>query len=342
MVTTELSLQNLTTINDPTTFINPLSKHKNFLYFASFCIVVLSIFGMCGNLLTIVAIVKSPRVRSATAIFIVSLSLVDLFYYVISLPFSASDYIFHRWIYSDALCVFYPFIQYYISGMSLFLVTAISMNRYILIGHQDLYMKIYKKPYIAVMISVIMLFTFIMLLPTLLGVWGRFGYDKRLLSCTVLEVNDRSSQTFLLTLGFVVPCVAIVVCYVRIFWLIRNNFNRIKTPSNVETTDKKTEKRDDEWRVTRMILVIFCCFVLCYLPNTIVKVTDKEKEYPILHVLAYILVYASASINPIIYGVTNKQYRQAYQNVLTCRRPPRQSFIGISNDPTIHKSSYPH
>lgn len=36
----------------------------------------------------------------------------------------------------------------------------------------------------------------------------------------------------------------------------------------------------------------------------------------VLHLIAYITLYASACFNPIIYVIMNKQYRKAYKSVL--------------------------
>lgn len=40
-----------------------------------------------------------------------------------------------------------------------------------------------------------------------------------------------------------------------------------------------------------------------------------------LHIWSTIMLFMSACINPIIYVIMNKQYRQAYKTVLTCQRP---------------------
>ena len=45
-------------------------------------------------------------------------------------------------------------------------------------------------------------------------------------------------------------------------------------------------------------------------------------RYPTVHVLASILAWASAVINPFIYAGTNRQYRAAYRRLLCCS-PPR-------------------
>ncbi|XP_076314324.1 G-protein coupled receptor moody-like [Tachypleus tridentatus] len=314
-----------------------MHERKEFMYFAAFCIILSIIIGLSGNLLTIVALVQCPRVRSAPAAFIISLCVADFLFCALCLPFSASRFIHQRWIHGDFLCVLFPFMRYVNVGLSLLSITAITINRYILIAHQNLYEKVYRKRYISLMIVAIWLFSFGMLLPTLIGAWGRFGYDQKILNCSILKVNGRSSKTFLFIFGFLLPCVTIIICYARIFWVLKRSANRIRGHSNAETKEQKKDrdakKRKEEWRVTRMVLIIFCSFLVCYLPITIVKVADKQAKYPTLHILGYILIYSSASINPVIYGVFNKQYRQAYKTVLMCRRPRSLSATANASNP---------
>ncbi|KAG8222573.1 hypothetical protein J437_LFUL010416 [Ladona fulva] len=152
------------------------------------------------------------------------------------------------------------------------------------------------------------------------------------------DSENRSSKTALFIIGFLTPCVVIVVCYARIFWVVHSSEKRMRKHAvssgggkkedegQKRKRDKEAKMKRNEWRITKMVLAIFLSFVVCYLPITIVKVTDKNVSYPGFHVVGYILLYLSACINPIIYVIMNKQYRQAYKTVLLCRRPRLLSF----------------
>ncbi|XP_013775723.1 G-protein coupled receptor moody-like [Limulus polyphemus] len=242
------------------------------MYFAAFCIIVLSIVGICGNLLTIVALVRCPRVQSATAVFIVGLSVSDFIYCIWNLPFGTPEYIHHRWVFSNTLCILFPFVQYFNGGSSLLLISAITINRYILIVHPSVYKKVYRKRYIIAMIITILLFVLVLLLPTLVGAWGRFGYDEKTRECDMIEVNGRSSKYFLFTFGFSLPSVIIVFCYTRILCVMKRSSKRLQKYNNVQRNDQDAKKRLEEWRLTRMILIIFCSFVFCFLPQTVIKI----------------------------------------------------------------------
>lgn len=104
-------------------------------------------------------------------------------------------------------------------------------------------------------------------------------------------------------------------------------------PNNIIKASRIKDQRDiktkrNEWRITKMVLAIFLSFVACYLPITIVKVADPDVESPVLHVFAYIMLYLSSCINPIIYVIMNKQYRQAYKTILMCRFSSFLNYTG--------------
>lgn len=110
-----------------------------------------------------------------------------------------------------------------------------------MIAHHSVYARIYKRNWIIAMIAFCWLFSYGFQLPTLFGVWGenqltylqtrqliaivlftgKFGYDPKLETCSILpDDNGRSSKTALFIIAFVIPCVIIIVCYARIFWVV--------------------------------------------------------------------------------------------------------------------------
>ncbi|KAL0281001.1 UNVERIFIED_CONTAM: hypothetical protein PYX00_002135 [Menopon gallinae] len=310
---------------------------RGLLTFAAIMTVLIMITGIIGNLLTIVALLRCPRVRNVAAAFIISLCVADFIFCLLTLPFSSSRFIHGGWIHGDVLCTMFPFMRYGNVGVSLLSIAMITINRYIMIAHYNVYSRIYRPCYIAVMICFCWCLSYGMQLPTLFGVWGKFGLHRKLGTCTIInDANGRSSKTALFIIAFVIPCIVIICCYARIFWVVHSsevrmrkhavsrpegNSNNFINPAAKKKEEKALKAKRNEWKITQMVLAIFLSYVACYLPITIVKVADDEVVYPGFHVLGYILLYFSACVNPIIYVIMNKQYRQAYKTVLLCRRP---------------------
>ncbi|XP_048379535.1 G-protein coupled receptor 84 [Stegostoma tigrinum] len=79
-------------------------------------------------------------------------------------------------------------------------------------------------------------------------------------------------------------------------------------------------------KVTRMCFAMFLVYIICYMPFCILHVLDSKKRFPVLlHMVAGNFSWLNSSINPILYAVMNRQFREAYQKVLLkafglCRR----------------------
>ena len=77
----------------------------------------------------------------------------------------------------------------------------------------------------------------------------------------------------------------------------------------------QTSQRKEDLRLTKMMLTIFLSFLVCFLPLMLVNVIDDEVEFPTIHVVASVLAWMSATINPFIYAFKNRQYQQAFKKV---------------------------
>ncbi|XP_013779276.1 protein trapped in endoderm-1-like [Limulus polyphemus] len=311
--------------NNQTETLHEILKYpRGATVFAAVCSIIFIITGLLGNLLTILALCRSVKLRNATTAFVISLCTADFLFCAINLPLTASRYIHQAWTLGETMCSLFPFFFYGNVGASLLSMTLITINRFILINHYNLYDKIYKKRYVALMIALSWMFSFSMLMPTLARSWGEFGLDSKTFSCTILRRDGGSPKKFLFILGFLVPCIVIIVSYSCIFYKVRQSRQNIEahspmSPTASSTLKRQNSQRNDEIRLTRMMLIIFCSFILCFLPLMIVNVFDSRVRYPTIHVLASVLAWMSSCINPFIYAMMNRHYRQAYYRLL-CRK----------------------
>lgn len=195
--------------------VNFFQKHDmgGFLPFAVFCIILFIIVGVSGNVLTIVALIRCPRIRSTTSAFIISLCVADACFCAVNLPFTASRFIHRTWIHGEGLCVVFPFVRYSNVAVSLLSIMAISINRFILIAYPSLHNTVYQKRNVGIMIASCWIFSFAMLVPTLAEKWGKFGYDSSIVNCSIVPVNGKSAKKFLFVAAFVLPCIVIILSY---------------------------------------------------------------------------------------------------------------------------------
>ncbi|KAH8289769.1 hypothetical protein KR054_010631, partial [Drosophila jambulina] len=201
------------------------------------CIVFI-IVGVPGNLLTIIALSRGRQTRNSTAIFIINLSCSDLLFGCFNLPLAASTFRERAWTHSDLLCRLFPMLRYGLLAVSLLSVSLITINRYIIIAHPRQYPRIYQRRYLALMVAGTWVTTFSIMIPTWRGVWGCFGLDVSIGSCSILHDRyGRSPKEFLFIAAFMVPCICIVICYARIFMLVRKAAIRAGTAGKTNLSE---------------------------------------------------------------------------------------------------------
>lgn len=106
--------------------------------------------------------------------------------------------------------------------------------------------------------------------------------------------------------------------------------------TNNKNSGTSTIRDREDSRLTAMMLLIFSCFILCFLPLMIANVFDENGNYPWLQILASIMAWASSVINPFIYAASNRNYRVAYYKLFASIK-----FWGQPLSPMPSKSYMP-
>lgn len=263
------------------------------------------------------------------------------------------------------------------------------------------------------MIAGLWFFCFAALLPTWFEKWGRFSLDPVIGSCTIVpDAHNNSPKKVLFICALLVPGLAILACYARIFWIVKkvgkrsrsvriNARTRIVTgvsselntelnsmPSKVKhvslppklchnpfqclaipetssiidnsATEEKSEEHEKritdkdrflsrsseaiqklrialkpapkkpkaqkllpskkDRKLRTLIMAIMLSFVICHLPISVTKIFLEFTTHPFVNIASYITLYLTTCINPIVYVVMSNEYRQAYKNLIACRR----------------------
>lgn len=307
----------------PTVDTPPIEFSRSLSLIAAVAALVLCLLGVFGNLLTVVALLKDKKLRQKpTTSFVISLALSDLLFCTINLPLTAVRYFQQRWTLGPVVCRIFPFFFYGNVAASLMSMVAITINRYVLIAYYSNYSKIYSRRNIFIMISAVWIFSFGMIIPPLVDVWGTLGLDEATFSCTIKELDERSPKKFLFLVAFLLPSLSIIVCYSAIFYKVKSSRQKVEGHSKPGLVFKtklinklKMSQTLEDLKITKMMLTIFLFFLICFLPLMVVNVFDNIRQ-PSVHVIASILAWMSAIVNPFIYAFLNQQYQKAFRNLL--------------------------
>eukprot|EP00092_Neocalanus_flemingeri_P002576 GFUD01002758.1.p1 GENE.GFUD01002758.1~~GFUD01002758.1.p1 ORF type:complete len:422 (+),score=88.37 GFUD01002758.1:84-1349(+) len=324
--TSNLVLRSLSPPFPPTTAPPSLQFSPTLTLFAAVSAIVLCLVGVSGNLLTVVALTRDRKLRQqATTSFVISLAFSDLLFCAINLPLTAIRYIQQEWTLGPVLCRIFPFFFYGNVAASLMSMVAITINRYVLIAYYGNYSRIYSPCNILLMIAAVWIFSFGMIFPPLVDMWGTLGLDEETFSCTIKKLDGKSPKKFLFLVAFLLPSISIMVCYSAILYTVKASRQKLEahcTPGSIPKTKAvKRSQNIDDLKLTKMMLTIFLLFLICFLPLMLVNVWDDEIRQPSVHIVASVLAWMSAAINPFIYAFLNQQYQLAFRTLLCLANP---------------------
>lgn len=123
------------------------------------------------------------------------------------------------------------------------------------------------------------------------------------------------------------PLVVMVICYSAIFWKLDRYEQKVLRRENPRSVCYKT-------KVAKMMFTVLIVFVLFRVPFTALifirnqmlkesKVNQVQGGFTILWYCSHYLMFCNAAINPLIYGLTNDNFKKAYRQTpllkLFCR-----------------------
>ena len=285
--------------------------------------------GLIGNMLTLLILQKTTVLQTPANVFLLSLSLSDIFHCTIVIPIQIAVYMHSSWPFSDTFCNIYPFLNLTFVGATMGCLSATALGRHFKIIYPRIYARYFdKRSKTTTIIFFCWILPILFQIPPLFGVWGEFGYEEKLLTCALLRGEDTNGTygTFFIFSTLVIPISIILFSYLRIFCVVRANHRRIQIMRQSELTmiahqdsQQKTAHNHahrEDIRFTKMMMCIFLVCIVSYFPYLIVNMTDRNVDNIVAISIASICVWFSACLNPVVYVLMNRPFRKAFMKLL--------------------------
>ena len=283
-------------------------------------IVFLSIFmiiGILGNLLVIVVYFGTlKRRQSAHWTFIRSLAIVDFLVCTIVISFELAQQTHQLTFYNEGVCKLFRTFTVYSTIISAFLMITISSDRLRLVCWPTSRQLTSNKAVIVVVMVAI--FSIVCAWPegALSGIRFLEHTDCNLTGsdCNFSnrDVNYTTTYSAILFSVFIICMLALIIMYSIMAYQVFRRGQRIKT------------------KLTKIAFVISFCFIISYIPFSVVKLNGAVKRgkdsslpaelYPIL---ARLFIFNNI-VNPFVYVIIDSTFREhcllLYTNVLNIRQ----------------------
>ncbi|XP_059165397.1 opsin-3-like [Physella acuta] len=271
--------------------------------------------GTLFNGLAIAVFIRYRELRSPTNSFIAALCVCDVLMSIIGAPIPAYYALLETYIKSSALCALDAFTVYFLACTSIYLLTAISVDRYFIIVKPIASLVISQR---AANLAIVLCFCagFIWATLPLVG-WNQYSLEGIGVACSVTwNRKDTNFLSFIIALFigcFLLPLIIMGFCYARIVFAVRKVFR-----GTFIRNAKKHYKM--ECHMIKTIVVMIALFVFSWTPYAVVSFTIAFGTRPqmsrLIETIPALVAKSSCIWNPIIYVAMNSHFRSGFFSLL--------------------------
>nr|XP_051679109.1 melanopsin isoform X1 [Oryctolagus cuniculus] len=294
-------------------------------------ILLVGLTGMLGNLTVIYTFCRSRSLRTPANMFIINLAVSDFLMSFTQAPVFFASSLYKRWLFGETGCEFYAFCGALFGISSMITLTAIALDRYLVITRPLAAVGMVSKKRAGLVLLGVWLYALAWSLPPLFG-WSAYVPEGLLTSCSwdyvTFTPSVRSYTMLLFCFVFFLPLLVIVYCYIFIFRAIRETGRTLCTlPRACQGSHESPQRRQwrrlqSEWKMAKVALLVILLFLLSWAPYSTVALVAfagyAHSLSPYMNSVPAVIAKASAIHNPIIYAITHPKYRAAIAQHLPC------------------------
>ncbi|XP_036386117.1 neuropeptides B/W receptor type 2-like [Megalops cyprinoides] len=284
---------------------------------------VICAVGLTGNTAVIYVILKAPKMKTVTNMFILNLAIADDLFTLV-LPINIAEHLLHYWPFGETLCKIILSIDHYNIFSSIYFLTVMSVDRYLVVLATVRSKRMPHRTYRAAKTVSVCVWTLVILIVMPFTVFAGIYVnpeDRDRKSCVLSFPSPESfwfkaSRIYTLLLGFAIPVSTICILYTMMLYKLRN----MRLNSNAKALDKAKKK------VTIMVFIVLAVCLFCWTPfhlSTIVALTTDLNSTPLVIGISYFITslsYANSCLNPFLYAFLDDSFRKAFKKMLECRQ----------------------
>lgn len=302
------------------------SRSKFQIVCAATFLFITIIFGLLGNMavIAVVCIQKSMHHETSNML-IINLCVTDLSNSILVMITAFIALVSDEWIMGRIWCDCVCAINYCLIIVSMLTLCCISLDRYQAVTNPLSYkVKITRKHMIIAII-----FTWVQGItfgcaPSVSG-WIAFDYWEGI--CAIQWHLYQPDSIVYVVLAFLfcflIPGMILVYCYAKILKEVKKQKYQVKIniSGDSKTIERNRKKVSERSKIVWSLLVVVLAYFICTTPFSVTKlikviVNDKNFIPGPINLTASLLGYVASAINPLIYGIFRRDFRNAYKQLL--------------------------
>ena len=294
------------------------SRTKEKVVLESGMLVVLQLFMVVGNSITLLIMVLNRRMRTIPNLFVASLAISDLGLGVFtSCPLALPTLATSQWEFSD-VNMSVSRIHSYHSGCCIDANFSFDGGEQVFSNRQNQpstdITSLERKTVIIILMS--WLYAMCTPLPYVFSGYKMVFHPSKFFC--YLQIDSGAFTAYLVSINVGIPTCIILYCYLSIYKTVRSHKYNFQLAGSAASTVNV-----EEINVTRVLFVTVVFYALCWAPILLIDLVDTIHGSWVFPREAYVaysfLATVSSVLNPLIYGVLNKNFRKEYLRILCCR-----------------------
>ena len=314
---------------------------EQFIFCQKIIIIFIAILTVLGNSLVLIVTWRKKSLHQPNKYFIACLAFADLLVGLFVAPLLAYQLNqLYRWREETSihLCRFLVWIDIFSLTTSIYILTFISVDRYLKISKPLQYKSRMTTSTSLKIILVIVLFSISLATYTASPHSGCSGIlDTGYGTCSFRDGLNKVRVFFLfLAISvFILPAIIILIMYAFIFLLAHKRNKMLANGKLGRAFDhhhQQTALRQD-MKVIRMLLVVFGVFIFCWGPwftwtlSWYRSADSVDGDLMVIDLIFRTLPLFNSLCNPIIYACLDRTYREAFEQLFMCQRFRMQSDV---------------
>nr|7SRQ_R Chain R, 5-hydroxytryptamine receptor 2B [Homo sapiens] len=292
-----------------------VEEQGNKLHWAALLILMVIIPTIGGNTLVILAVSLEKKLQYATNYFLMSLAVADLLVGLFVMPIALLTIMFEAmWPLPLVLCPAWLFLDVLFSTASIWHLCAISVDRYIAIKKPIQANQYNSRATAFIKITVVWLISIGIAIPVPIKGIETDVDNPNNITCVLTKERFGDFMLFGSLAAFFTPLAIMIVTY----------FLTIHALQKVRLLSGSRQTISNEQRASKVLGIVFFLFLLMWCPFFITNITlvlCDSCNQTTLQMLLEIFVwigYVSSGVNPLVYTLFNKTFRDAFGRYITC------------------------
>nr|XP_015810096.2 uracil nucleotide/cysteinyl leukotriene receptor [Nothobranchius furzeri] len=268
--------------------------------------ILIFIVALAGNSLALWTFFHQKHTSSK--IFLMNLSIADICY-VLILPVRVVYHLsYSHWNFGSILCRLSGFLFYLNMYCSLYLMSFISLDRFLAVVLPLRSQSVRKPLYAKVGVAILWVMVIVSMSPSLFSIKNHSNSTN---TCSMLYLEKTSPQALVSTIiAFLIPFITILISYVLILLKLRKL--------------KRQEQRPIKAKAVKMIVLIVMNFLFAFVPYHVCRVvyilsdihghgaTANHESLERANQITSALTCISCILDPVMYFVLNQAYKKTF------------------------------